>query len=567
MTGRHRASGRGAHGRGRHGSFRRGTPVLWITACLLVASLVVVVIVRGRSTTGDKACAGHETIHVTASPRLASAVRKAGADWASTARPDGVCTVVQVTARPSFEAVDRFGRPEVGLPDVWLADSSQWIQQLRRETSGETNPVHSSWVLPSIASSPLVLAAPPAAARALAKPAAGGWSDVLSGRAGVSMSDPDHSTEGLLTLATAQAALGQGSGPPSRALVTSLVTLATRARDRSSDDESSTGPGAPVYTTSEQAVIEANSGSGPDRLQAVYPHGEGTSLDFPVVQFVPPTQSAVRREAVDAFVSSLYQTATQKRLRAAGLRDAKGSAFPPTAGFDGIAPDATIRSLPQPSDQQITDARRVWAAAQRRNRTLVVVDVSGSMLERDGDKMRFATAATKAAVGYLPDDAEIGLWAFSTDLDGAAPWRQLVSVGPIGSPSDRQARRQRLRSEADRLPTLAQRRGDTGLYRTTWDAFETVRRDYDPRRYNSVVVVTDGTNTLSGLTRSDLLSRLRAARTASRPLPVFTLAIGPDADQGTLKAISAATGGTEHSVESASDIREVFLDAVIKEGS
>ena len=45
------------------------------------------------------------------------------------------------------------------------------------------------------------------------------------------------------------------------------------------------------------------------------------------------------------------------------------------------------------------------------------------------------------------------------------------------------------------------------------------------------------------------------------------MAIGPDADQDTLKAISAATGGTEHSVETASDIREVFLDAVIKEGS
>lgn len=567
MTGRHRASGRGAHGRGRHGSFRRGTPVLWITGCLLVTALVVVVTVRGRSTSEDKACAGHETIRVTAAPGIASALRNAGADWASTARPDGVCAVVQVTARPSSEVVDRFGRPGVDLPDVWLADSSQWVQQLRRETSGETNPVHSSWVLPSIASSPLVLAAPPAAARALVKPAAGGWSGVLAGRAGVSMSDPDHSTEGLLTLATAEAALGRASGPPSRALVTSLVTLSSRARDSSLQDVASTGSGAAVHATSEQAVIEADSGSGPDRLRAVYPRGEGTSLDFPVVQFVPPTQSAVRRDAVGAFVSSLYQAATQKRLREAGLRDAKGSAFPPTAGFDGIARDATIRSLPQLGDQQITDARRVWAAAQRRNRTLVVVDVSGSMLEVGGDKMRSATAATKAAVGYLPDDAELGLWAFSTDLDGGTPWRQLVSVGPLGSPSDRQARRQTLRSEADRLPALAQRRGDTGLYRTTWDAFETVRHDYDPRRYNSVVVVTDGTNTLSGLTRSDLLSRLRAARTASRPLPVFTVAIGPDADEDTLKAISAATGGTEHSVETASDIREVFLDAVIKEGS
>ena len=218
------------------------------------------------------------------------------------------------------------------------------------------------------------------------------------------------------------------------------------------------------------------------------------ALDFPVVQFVPATQSPVRREAVSAFVSSLYDADTRSHLRAAGLRDAKGSAFPSTVGFDGIAPTATIRSLPQVSDQQITDSRRVWSAAQRRNRTLIVVDVSGSMLEQGGDKIRSAAAAAKDAVGYLPDDAELGLWAFSTNLTGAAPWRKLVSVGPLGSPADQQARRQTLRSQASQLPRLAQSRGNTGLYRTTWDAFQTVRNGYDPRRYNSVVVVTDGTD-------------------------------------------------------------------------
>lgn len=525
------------------------------------------VVVRGHPTSGDSTCAGHETVEVTAAPRVASALRKAGAAWASKARPGGVCPVVQVTARASAKTVDQLGRPEVDLPDVWVADSSQWVQQLRRDTYGETNPVHSSWVSPSIASSPLVLAASPAGARALVKPAAGGWSNVLAGQAGISMMDPDHSTEGLLTLATAQAVLGRMSGPPSRALVTSLVTLSTRVLDRAFEDVASAGKAAPAFPTSEQTVIKANSRPGPDRLQAVYARGEGMSLDFPVVQFVPATQSPVRREAVSAFVSSLYQAATQRRLRAAGLRDAKGSAFPSTVGFDGIAPTATIRSLPQVSDQQITDSRRVWSAAQRRNRTLIVVDVSGSMLERDGDKIRFAAAAAKDAVGYLPDDAELGLWAFSTNLNGAAPWRQLVSVGPLGSPADEQARRQKLRSQTDQLPRLAQSRGNTGLYRTTWDAFRTVRNGYDPRRYNSVVVVTDGTNTGSGLTRSDLLSRLKAAQASSRPVPVFTVAIGPDADQGTLKAISAATGGSEYSVDTASDIREVFLDAVIKEGS
>lgn len=391
---------------------------------------------------------------------------------------------------------------------------------------------------------------------------------MLAGRAGLSTMDPVRSTDGLLTLAAAQAALGHTSGPPSRALVTSLVTLSTRVLGPASEHVTSTAAtAAPVFPTSEQTVIRADSGPGPDRLQAVHPRGRGMALDFPVVQFVPATQSPVRREAVSAFVSSLYEAPTQRRLRAAGLRDARGSAFASDLGFDRVAPTVGIRSLPQVSDQQITESRRVWSAAERRNRTLIVVDVSGSMLQRGGEKIRFAAAAAKDAVGYLPDDADLGLWAFSSKLDGATPWRQLVSVGPLGSPRDRKVRRQTLRSQTDQLPRLARSRGDTELDRTTWDAFQTVRKGFDPRRYNSVVVVTDGTDTGSGLTRRDLLSRLEAARSSSRPVLVLTVAIGPDADTAALKAISAATGGSEYSVDTASDIRGVFLDAVIKEGS
>jgi hypothetical protein len=64
-----------------------------------------------------------------------------------------------------------------------------------------------------------------------------------------------------------------------------------------------------------------------------------------------------------------------------------------------------------------------------------------------------------------------------------------------------------------------------------------------------------------------LLRRLEAAQEASRPLPIFTIAVGSDADVKTLKRISGATGGSEYTVAAASDIRSIFLDAVIKAGS
>lgn len=291
------------------------------------------------------------------------------------------------------------------------------------------------------------------------------------------------------------------------------------------------------------------------------------SLDFPVVQFVPATQDPAHREAVQALVSSLYQPASQHELRAMGLRSADGGAFPTTVGFDGIAPTAVIHSLPPASDQQVIDARRVWSAAERGTRTLIVVDVSGSMADSRGEKIRSAAAAAEDAVGYLPDDAQLGLWAFSTNLDGSSPWRELVSLGTIGSPDDPNARRQALETGTDQLPSLTQSRGNTALYQTTWDAYETVSHGYDPERLNSVVLVTDGSNTSPGLSRTALLTRLKDARSPSRPVPIFTVAIGPDADMETLKQVSAATGGSQYTVETASDIRGVFLDAVTEAGT
>jgi hypothetical protein len=245
-----------------------------------------------------------------------------------------------------------------------------------------------------------------------------------------------------------------------------------------------------------------------------------------------------------------------------------GDAFATTVNFTGIAPTAVITALPAPTDDQVTSALRVWHAAQRGNRTLLVIDVSGSMAVDKGAKIRFASEAAADAVGYLPDTAELGLWVFSTNLAGTTPWRELVPLGTIGSPYEPAARRQKLRSQAGTLPSYTKSLGDTGLYRTAIAAYDDVRKGYDSSKFNSVVLLTDGTNTdASGIDLKGLLSRLKADTNSSKPLPIFTVAVGPDADVKTLTQISAATGGTEYTANSASDIRSVFLDAVVKAGS
>lgn len=571
MTGRHSASRWGAKAfpGGTDQSARRYGRQWPLGVLILLAPAAAFGTIRVQSVIGAEAtCAGHETIKVTASPNVAPALQKVGATWANQARPDDVCPTVEVTSRSSVDAEAELASPGVTTPDVWVPDSSQWIQRLRRDISGRDTPAQSAWVSPSIASSPIVLAASPADASSLVKVAAGGWSEVLSGKTRFAIVDPEKSTDGLLTLATAQVTLGKNSGRPTRELVSSLVGLSSSVLSSTSEGiKKAMSTTSLPFPTSEQAVIEANSGPGPPDVQSIYPRGRSMSLDFPVMQFAPPTQAPAHRDAVESFVSSLDQSTAQRELRAIGLRDADGHSFSTTVDFEGIAPTAVIRSLPPASDQQVIDALRVWSAVQRGNRTLIVVDVSGSMAERGGEKIRFAAAAAENAVGYLPDTAELGLWAFSTDLTGSAPWRELVSLGALGSPNDKDGRRQELRTQTARLPSLTESRGNTGLYRTTWAAFQLVRDGYDSNRYNSVVLVTDGANTAGGLNLGDLLRRLEAARRTSRPLPIFTIAVGSDADVKTLKRISGATGGSEYSVAAASDIRSIFLDAVIKAGS
>ena len=536
----------------------RRSPVLWLTELLIVClSLAVVGIVHAVSNTCDE-----QTVEVTAAPSFAPALEKAAAAWTGRSNLGDICASVHVTARPSVKAAQELAGSGVDPPDLWIPDSSQWLRQLRRDTSGEDTPINSAWVSPSIASSPMVLATSPDDAASLVKTAAGGWSGVLSADAGLAVIDPTTTTEGLLTLASAQETMGSESGSPTHELVGRFVDFSSRILGNESKAVAQAGAKKSLtFPTSEQSVIRANSGPGPEKIQSVYPKGEGMSLDFPVVRFVPPTQEPAHFDTVQAFAKSLYGPASQRRLRATGLRNADGGAFPTTVGFDGIAPTAVIHSLPPVGDQEIIDAQRVWSAAQRRNRTLVVVDVSGSMA---GAKIRFAAAAVKDAVDYLPDDAQLGLWAFSDNLNGSSPSRQLVSLGSLGSPDDPDARRQALRDATDQLPSLTDPPRGTALYQATWDAYEAVSDGYDPKRLDSVVVVTDGSDTASELKGRDRIARLADARDSARPLPIFTVAIGADADRGALQAISGGTGGASYTVDTPSDIRDIFIDAVIE---
>jgi hypothetical protein len=258
-------------------------------------------------------------------------------------------------------------------------------------------------------------------------------------------------------------------------------------------------------------------------------------------------------------------------MRAAGLRNASGDPLPATAAIPAGAAATTVAidSLAEPGSDDVADGMRVWSAASRESRTLLVIDVSGSMSASIGggeSKIGFAADAEKAAIDFFPDTSSLGLWTFSAKSNPADDWTQIVPLGSLGSTVNGTTRRQALVAAA---ATLANRTGgDTGLYNTVLGAFNAVRTGYDPAAANSVVLLTDGSNTqTAGVDLTTLLNTLRADTNSAAPLPIITIAVGKDADVATLQKISAATGGSTLTAAAPSDIRDAVLDALVNAGS
>jgi Ca-activated chloride channel family protein len=210
----------------------------------------------------------------------------------------------------------------------------------------------------------------------------------------------------------------------------------------------------------------------------------------------------------------------------------------------------------------------VWDAAARETRTLLVIDTSGSMADDIGggeSKIQFAADALKSALGFFPDTSSLGVWTFSAQSNPQDDWTDVVPLGPLGTSVGDQTRRQALAAAATSLPGRVG--GDTGLYNTILAAYESVRSTYDPTEANSVVLLTDGSNTqTAGVDLASLLSTLRAQTSSTQPVPIITIAVGSDADVATLKQISAATGGSTLTAAQPEDIRDAVLDALVNAG-
>ena len=526
-----------------------------VTAAVVAVATVVgitVASVAGASDDSAPTCPdGRQQLEVAAAPEIAAAVAAAAADVLGDEAPtDGSCIDVQVGPVAPADVAAALQGPDAGaLPDVWIPDSSLW--------SAGVAPADTV----SIARSPLVLAVPQGVAAGLGWPqTAVDPSAVLGGNVRLALADPHRSAvtrAGLLAIDHALAPLADG-----RARLSSVFLAAERSapEDASAALQSVTADRPLATFVTEQTVWAANMRAQAVVFAAYYP-ALSLALDYPFVVLAerPEVQRAAR-----SLARLLTEPGATRRLHEAGFRGPDGTPGTELTSDWGVRPEVAVEAA---SPDPVAAERAVagFESTTLGTRMLAVIDVSGSMTisvpgQPPRTRIDLAVGAATAGLALYPDDAELGLWTFSTGLTPTSDHRELVPIGPLGVQPDGVRGREKMSAALGAIAAVPD--GDTGLYDTTLAAVRAVRQGWADGRVNSVVLVTDGRNDdADGIPLEQLVATLEA-EAADRPVPVIALALGTDADVPALQEISRATHGATYEVQDVRQIREVLADAL-----
>lgn len=494
---------------------------------------------------GGDGCTGSVRVSVAATAESVGVLRDA-AHSLEEGRTEvgGECVDFQVHAAAPPAVSRSLDARAASTPDVWVPDSSAW---LKRIDGFEGQP---TVVARSLARSPVVVAG-----RGVAQPRS--WLEVLS-RDDVTFVDPLRSSApaaALLALKAESASTGLSDAEVDSVMVPLAQRLGGDSEAPRNLTDLALDPGGAAILSEQQLLDLRAHGLGRD-LDVHVPETGTTLLDYPLVTL---TERSTDLEAARHLVDYLKSPPGAELLEVAGFRAADLEPLPRDRGAGKL-------SLLRPArDEVVATTLRRWSVLTVPSRILGVFDVSGSMDEVTAGRTRISLAseASAKALDIFPDQARIGLWAFSEGLGvGDRDHRALVPIRRLDERVSGGGQRQALDRTLADLPDMTT--GGTGLYDTTLAAVRALRSDYEDEAVNSVVLLTDGENEDPGsISLPQLLRTLEEERDTSRPVAVIGIGIGPDADAEALRRIVAATGGRSYVARDPEDIGKVFQDALL----
>jgi Ca-activated chloride channel homolog len=567
---------------------------------------------------------GNLPLQVVVSPDQAGVISQAAAEYERRRPAVGDrCVDVQVRGTDSVEAAAALSTgwnesAQGPRPDVWVPASSTWALQVALRQQATRQEVVIPFDYPKVATTPMVMAMPKPMAEALGWPRAPlsfrkllgavtnpeGWKALGHPEWGpfrLGKTDPNLSTPGMEALIAAVfAATGQTSELSVETLVKQedtvrrLILGLERAPGQDADTpatflanlQQADQAGQTLQFVSavpldEKSVWDYNRGNAsgleesgerdkPDvPLVAVYPEEGTLEADHPWLVLRAPWVDEAKRDAAAGFLDYLRSEPIQTRFQEAGFRTSEGRPGPQLTEANGLLPEQPTRVLAPPAPKVVAATLQSWNAARKRSNVLAVYDVSGSMKEEvpgtgGQTKIDIVKQAASQALALFAPETNLGTWLFSTNLAGDKDWVESVPIGPTNAKLPNGKSRREVLSEA--LNRLQATDGDTGLYDTTLAAFRALQRSYAPQRINIVVLLTDGINDDpgGGISRAELLRRLKTEQKKDQPVRIITIAYGANADAASLKLISDATGGLAFVSRDPRDILRVFTDAITK---
>ncbi|MPY93157.1 MAG: VWA domain-containing protein [Acidimicrobiia bacterium] len=533
--------------------------------------------------------------------------------------PQGVCANISVERVSSGAGMQALARgwdesSDGPLPAIWTPASSAWgaVLNHRLEAQGLAPLVGEGrpFML-----TPLVIAMPQPMAEAIGYPGTPfSWADLLRlstssegwaafghpewGAFRLGKTNPNFSTSGLSALiAQAYAATGKTerlsledlARPDvdafARGVESAVVhygdTTLTFLNNLARADQGDTALlYASAVAVEEKSVIDYNRGNPDGVLQpgeqprepryplvALYPT-EGTLYsDNPLFVLDAEWVSEEQRTVAEAFGDYVLRPENQQRVMEFGFRPANPEVpvADPIVTENGVDPDQPQTLLQVPEPRVMNGLLEDWQTQRKGARVQLVLDVSGSMQESAAPggaetKLDLAKRAVVSSLDQFSPNDEVGLRVFTTDADGAGlDFLDLVPVGPIAQT------REEIRA---RVEGLLPRNG-TPLYLVAGDSFDEASAAYDPARINAVVLLTDGVNDDGdpGDDQQQLESTLDRMRRASqgenaRPVRLFTIGYGRDADMVVLRQLAEATSAAAYDASDPRTIETVFANVI-----
>jgi hypothetical protein len=528
---------------------RRWYPALAVLLIVAIAVVVVIVATPGGSNSSNKTastststspspaatqsvkgnkskCPDRPAVNVVASSGIAPVISEVAKQ-----------TCVQVTITTTDDSTAAAAALKQGKADVWIPDST--VRAILAGSAAATG-------APSIASSPIVVAAPNSVDTTNFAKSPLTWSAMLHRATLSPLKVEVQNTSASATALVLASALNGLALKETGDKYLGLASTAVASETMPSATTSAIAAG--TLRIEEARLVQQQPNTKIVNMSGGYPQ-----LNYPWV--VSPNASAAAKAASADLLTALQGAQGDTARKDHGLLNPGTMAVEP-GDFAGTSSGMLIASPAVPTIPVLYSLAE--AGAQHGN-ILSVLDLSGSMADPTSPggptKMQAVQNSANIAASLLSPQTQLGLWEFTYQLDPPNDYKQVVPIAPLSS-----NRSLVLNALNNAQPILT---GGTSLYRTVYDAYQYMQKNWKAGYANNILVFTDGKDETDpgAPSLATVQAQLKAIADPKRPIQLIMLGYGA-ADIDAMNALTSTVGGSVYHIESPTQIVGAFVDAI-----